>query len=104
MRPGEVEFAQPPIVINAGRPVVTLHVRNASAHVVRVSSHYHFYEVNRRLEFDRAAAYGRRLDVPAGRSVRFAPGEERDVNLVPYAGLGVPRGFRGVPAPPPGRA
>ena len=98
MRPGEVRFAESPIVINEGRPVIRLTVRNTSTHTVQVSSHYHFYEVNRRLEFDREQAFGLHLDLPAGRSVRFAPGEEKEVALVPYAGRGVVQGFNGLAA------
>ncbi|MFN8556695.1 MAG: urease subunit beta [Dehalococcoidia bacterium] len=79
-------FADTPVLINEGRPVIRLLVRNTSLHTVRVSSHYHFYEVNRRLVFDREQALGRRLDLPAGGSVRFRPGEEREVALIPHAG------------------
>ncbi len=99
MQPGQVHFAASKITVNAGRPTTTLRVRNTSGHTVQVSSHYHFYETNRRLEFDRDAAYGRHLDLPAGRSVRFAPGEEREVSLVPYAGDQVTRGFKGLGSP-----
>jgi urease subunit gamma/beta len=101
MLPGEVHLAASKITVNAGRPTTTLPVRNTSEHTVQVSSHYHFYETNRRLDFDRDAAYGRHIDLPAGRSVRFAPGEEREVSLVPYAGDQVARGFKGL-GPPAG--
>ena len=99
MEPGKIEYARSKITINAGRSATTLRVRNTSEHTVQISSHYHFYETNRRLEFDRDAAYGRHLDLPAGRSVRLAPGEEREVTLVPYAGNRVVQGFRGLTPP-----
>lgn len=79
-RPGEVELA-------AGRPRIRLTVTNTSTRPVRVSSHYPFWRVNRRLDFDRVAATGFRLDLPAGSSLRFAPGETREVGLVAYGGL-----------------
>ena len=76
------------IELSAGRDRIRVVVTNTSARVVRVSSHYPFWRVNPRLEFDRVAATGFRLDVPAGASVRFAPGERRDVVLVRYGGRG----------------
>jgi urease beta subunit len=76
------------IELAAGRERIRLEVTNTSARVVRVSSHYPFWRVNRRLAFDRDAARGFRLDVPAGASVRFRPGEEREVELVRYGGRG----------------
>jgi urease beta subunit len=96
LRPGQVHFGEGSIIVNGGRPVTRLRVRNGSDHTVQVSSHYHFYEVNRRLEFDRDAAYGLHLDLPSGRSIRFAPGAQQEVALVPYAGRGVTEGFRGL--------
>lgn len=98
MQPGEVRFAEGPITIIHGRPVTRLHVRNTSSRTVRVSSHFHFYEVNHRLIFDRESAYGLHLDLPAGGTVRFAPGEEQEVALVPYAGARVIQGFNGLAA------
>lgn len=77
-----------PIRLVPGRDRLTLTVRNTSQHVVRVSSHYPFWRTNRRLEFDRDTAEGFRLDVPSGVSVRFAPGESKDVTLVRYGGRG----------------
>ena len=74
------------IALAPGRGRIRLTVKNNSSRVIRVSSHYPFWRTNRRLEFDRAAAHGSRLDVPAGASVRFAPGETNDVVLVRYAG------------------
>lgn len=76
------------IALAPGRWRIRLTVTNTSSRVIRVSSHYPFWRTNRRLEFDRAAAHGSRLDVPAGASVRFAPGETKDVALVRYAGRG----------------
>ena len=77
-----------PIELAPGRDRIRLAVTNTSARVVRVSSHYPFWRTNRRLEFDREAARGFRLDVPAGSSIRFAPGETREVALVRYGGGG----------------
>ncbi len=100
--PGRWELAEEPIVLNAGREAISLSVYNGSDHVVTVSSHYHFYEANPRLEFERAMAYGRRLDIQAGRSVIWRPGETRDITLVPFAGAQVVDGFQSVA--PPARA
>lgn len=93
MRPGEILFGAGPIVINAGRPTVELDVANASDHTIFVSSHFPFFEVNRRLTFDRAKAWGMRLDVPAGDSVRWRPGEVQRVQLVAFGGRRIVRGF-----------
>ena len=94
MRPGEIIPADEPIELNPGRPRVTLVVRNTADRPVQVGSHYHFAAVNPGLEFDRQAAWGHRLDVPAGTSVRFEPGVEREVSLVPIAGNRVVPGLR----------
>jgi urease subunit beta len=96
MQPGEIRFADGPVTINDGRSVTRLRVRNTSSRPVRVSSHFHFYEVNHRLVFERELAYGLHLDLPAGRTVRFGPGEEQEVTLVPYAGARVIQGFNGL--------
>jgi urease beta subunit len=93
--PGEVVLGDGPIVINEGRPTVQLTVRNLGDRPVQVGSHYHFAESNHALEFDRAAAHGCRLDIPAGTSVRFEPGIEQEITLVPYTGARIARGFRG---------
>ena len=93
--PGEVILGDGPVVINAGRPVTTMTVRNTGDRPVQVGSHYHFAECNPALEFDRTAAWGQRLAVPAGTAVRFEPGIERDVDLVPLAGARVVPGLRG---------
>ncbi len=82
-----------PIEINAGRPRRKLTVRNTGDRPVQVASHYHFFEVNRALEFDRAQAFGCRLDIPAGTAVRFEPGDEREVTLVPFGGKRRVHGF-----------
>lgn len=95
MIPGEVLPADDPVVVNAGRPVVEVLVRNLGDRPIQVGSHYHFAEANPALAFDRAAARGMRLDIPAGTSVRFEPGIERTVALVPFGGHRIARGFRG---------
>ncbi len=84
--PGQVITAGEPIQANVGRRTVSLRVRNTSAWPVHVGSHFHFFEANKRLRFDRAAAFGMRLDVVAGATVRWAPGEDKEVRLVEYAG------------------
>jgi len=93
--PGEVLFGTGEVEINRGRPVLTLRVTNTGDRPVQVGSHYHFAETNPALEFDRAAARGHRLAVPAGTSVRFEPGLPRDVDLVPLGGRRVVAGLRG---------
>jgi urease subunit beta len=95
MIPGEILYADGDVTINAGRPVTTVGVTNTGDRPIQVGSHYHFAEANPALEFDRAAARGRRLAVPAGTSVRFEPGIPRDVDLVPLAGARVVPGLRG---------
>lgn len=92
--PGAVTLSDEPIALNVGREAITVSVRNGSDHVVNVSSHYHFYEVNPRLEFDRDPTYGRRLDIQAGRSVIWKPGETKSVNLIPFAGQARIEGFQ----------
>ncbi len=86
MIPGEVMTAAGEIELNAGRETVTLEVANTGDRPVQVGSHYHFAETNAALAFDRAAARGMRLDIPAGTAVRFEPGQTREVTLIPYAG------------------
>ncbi|MEV5646715.1 urease subunit beta [Nocardia sp. NPDC052254] len=85
-RPGELLVADGEIELSAGRPVVTLVVTNTGDRPIQVGSHFHFFEVNRALEFDRAAAFGMRLDVPSGTAVRFEPGEQQEVELTRYGG------------------
>ncbi|WP_433295041.1 urease subunit beta [Actinoplanes sp. CA-030573] len=100
MVPGEVIAGDGPIEINAGRPVVALTVRNTGDRPVQVGSHFHFAESNAALDFDREAAWGHRLAVPAGTSVRFEPGMPRDVELVALAGRRIVPGLRGLAGGP----
>ena len=93
MIPGEVFTAEGDIILNADRTAITLLVANTGDRPVQVGSHYHFAETNPGLSFDRAAAHGTRLDIPAGTAVRFEPGQTREVNLVPYGGLRKVYGF-----------
>jgi urease subunit beta len=95
VRPGEVLYGDGPVEINAGRPVTVLVVTNTGDRPVQVGSHYHFAEANPALRFDRAAARGQRLAVPAGTAVRFEPGVTREVSLVPLAGARIVPGLRG---------
>lgn len=83
---GGVVLAAGEIEINAGRPTTTLKVRNTGDRPIQVGSHFHFFEVNRYLEFDREAAFGKRLDIPATTAIRFEPGDEKEVTLVPMGG------------------
>jgi urease subunit beta len=94
--PGEVFPADEPVVINAGRPELVLTVDNTGDRPVQVGSHYHFAETNTALRFDRDAAWGHRLGIPAGTSVRFEPGVARQVVLVPLAGNRIVPGLRGL--------
>ena len=94
--PGEVMPAAGEIELNAGRDAITLSVTNLADRPIQVGSHYHFVEANPYLRFDRAKAYGRRLDIPAGMAVRFEPGETRTVQLVEIAGARVIRGGNGL--------
>jgi urease subunit gamma/beta len=84
--PGEYRLADGDIVLNEGRESAALTVRNTGDRPVQVGSHYHFFEVNPELDFDRASAFGMRLDIPAGTAVRFEPGEEKEVDLVAFGG------------------
>lgn len=94
MIPGEIIPADGEIELNAGAPVTTLRVANTGDRPIQVGSHYHFAETNPALRFDRDAARGQRLDIAAGTAVRFEPGQERDVSLVPFAGDRIVYGFR----------
>jgi urease subunit beta len=96
MTPGEVMVMPGSITLNAGRPTVTIEVENHGDRPVQVGSHFHFFEVNHALQFDRQAAYGCRLDIPSGTAVRFEPGERHVVTLVPLAGRRVVFGFNGL--------
>jgi urease subunit beta len=93
--PGEILLGDGTVAINAGRPVTTLVVVNTGDRPVQVGSHYHFAEANPALEFDRDQAWGQRLAVPAGTAVRFEPGIDREVELVPLAGARIVPGLRG---------
>jgi urease subunit beta len=93
MIPGEFLISDGDIELNSGRTVTTLLVANSGDRPIQVGSHFHFFEVNTALLFDRTAARGLRLDIPAGTAVRFEPGDERSVNLVPLAGSRQVYGF-----------
>ena len=95
MIPGEIVAKAGDIVLNEGRATVTLEVANTGDRPVQVGSHYHFFETNEALRFDRAKARGFRLDIPAGTAVRFEPGQTRTVRLVALAGKRVVIGFNG---------
>jgi urease subunit beta len=94
--PGELLSEPGEIELNACRPVTTLSVANTGDRPVQVGSHFHFHEANSALRFDRDAALGLRLDIPAGTAIRFEPGDTRQVNLVPFAGARRVFGFNGL--------
>src|SRR5213595_1839652 len=94
MIPGEMFIKQGEIELNAGRETVTLSVSNTGDRPIQVGSHYHFFETNPKLSFDRAMARGMRLDIPAGTAVRFEPGQTREVRLIRLAGSRTVYGFR----------
>ena len=96
MIPGEMETVPGDIELNAGFEKVTVRVANTGDRPIQVGSHYHFFETNAALQFDRAKARGFRLDIPAGTAVRFEPGQERDVELGRYQGAQRVFGFRGL--------
>lgn len=95
MIPGEILTAPGEITLNEGRAAVSLSVANTGDRPVQVGSHYHFFEVNSALEFERTGALGMRLDIPSGTAIRFEPGQRRTVRLIPYAGERRIFGFRG---------
>jgi urease subunit beta len=95
MIPGEIWTAEGEIEINKGRNTVTVSVANGGDRPIQVGSHYHFYETNAALAFDRKAALGMRLNIPSGTAIRFEPGQERDVELVAYGGKRRVYGFNG---------
>ena len=95
MIPGELFIKDGEIELNAGRKTVTLTVANSGDRPIQVGSHYHFFETNDGLSFDRQAAYGMRLDIASGTAVRFEPGQTRNVRLVDYAGDRKVYGFQG---------
>jgi urease subunit beta len=94
MIPGEYFYADGEIELNAGSDAVTIEVANTGDRPVQVGSHYHFFETNPALSFDRAKARGRRLDIAAGTATRFEPGQTRTVQLVPFRGMRTVYGFR----------
>lgn len=94
MIPGEIKTVAGEIELNAGRPALRITVANTGDRPIQVGSHYHFYETNPALAFDREQTRGYRLNIPAGTAVRFEPGQEREVELVEYAGRRVVYGFR----------
>jgi urease subunit beta len=94
MIPGEIIPLTGDIELNYGRPTITLVVANSGDRPIQVGSHYHFFETNPALHFDRAVTRGFRLDIPAGTAVRFEPGQQREVQLVAFAGLRRIYGFR----------
>ncbi|MFE3882426.1 urease subunit beta [Streptomyces lydicus] len=95
MIPGQILYADEPVSLNEGLPLTRMTVLNAADRPVQVGSHYHFAEVNPGLDFDRAAAHGKRLNVPAGSAVRFEPGIPTEVELVPLGGKRIVVGLRG---------
>ena len=86
MIPGEIKAGKKEITINEGRKTITLNVTNTGDRAIQVGSHYHFFEVNKALKLDREKAYGMHLDIASGTSVRFEPGEEKEVDLVAFGG------------------
>jgi len=98
MNPGEyfLDEAAGPIQANAGRLTARLLVKNTGDRPIQVGSHYHFFETNRSLEFDRSAAYSMRLNIPAGTAVHFEPGEEKEIELTEFGGLRVIHGCNGL--------
>lgn len=98
MKPGEIliDADAPPIEANTDRKMVTLTVRHTGDRPIQVGSHYHFFEVNVGLQFDRSAAYGMRLNIPAGTAVRFEPGDEKEVPLTAFVGRRIVYGGRGM--------
>ena len=95
MIPGEIITKDGTITLNEGRDVITLKIINTGDRPIQVGSHFHFYETNEALDFDREAAKGFRLDIPAGTAVRFEPGQAREVDLIAYQGKREVYGFNG---------
>ena len=93
IKPGEINALDGDITLNAGAKAILLKVANIGDRPIQVGSHYHFYETNEALDFDRERARGFRLDIPAGTAVRFEPGQSRNITLVPFAGKRVVYGF-----------
>ena len=95
MSPGEILAASGDIELNVGLPKTELEVANTGDRPIQVGSHFHFFETNMALRFDRATARGQRLDIPAGTAVRFEPGQTRKITLIPYGGARIVHGFQG---------
>src|ERR1700687_611558 len=100
MIPGEYKLAESPVLANAGRREIELEIANTGDRPIQVGSHFHFFEVNRALRFDRAAAYGMRLNIPAGTAVRFEPGGSKLVPLVEIGGSATIHGLNGLTSGP----
>jgi len=98
MKPGEywLDESSGPIIANSGRPTARLLVKNTGDRPIQVGSHFHFFETNRELEFDREAAYGMRLNIPAGTAVRFEPGDEKEIELTEFGGNRLILGLNGL--------
>jgi urease beta subunit len=96
MIPGEYKLAESPVIANEGRREIELEIANTGDRPIQVGSHFHFFEVNRALRFDRAAAYGMRLNIPAGTAVRFEPGDSKTVTLVEIGGSATIHGLNGL--------
>jgi len=96
MIPGEYKLAESPVIANEGRRETELEIANTGDRPIQVGSHFHFFEVNRALKFDRAAAYGMRLNIPAGTAVRFEPGDSKTVLLVEIGGSATIHGLNGL--------
>ncbi|MCT7611221.1 urease subunit gamma [Aliarcobacter butzleri] len=94
--PGEYLVDEGEIELNASKNIITIEIENKGDRPVQVGSHYHFFEVNKELSFERAKAYGKRIDIPAGTSVRFEPGSKKSVNLIDFAGRRYMSGFNGL--------
>ena len=95
MIPGEIIAQSGELTLNEGQDVITLTIANTGDRPIQVGSHYHFFETNAALDFDRKTARGRRLNIPAGTAIRFEPGQSREVPLVPYRGDRIVHGFNG---------
>jgi urease beta subunit len=96
MIPGEYKLAESPVIANEGRREIELEVANTGDRPIQVGSHFHFFEVNRALRFDRGAAYGMRLNIPAGTAVRFEPGDSKTIPLVMIGGSATIHGLNGL--------
>jgi urease subunit beta len=95
VKPGEIFPAPGEIELNPGKTAITLRIANTGDRPIQVGSHYHFFEVNNALSFDRGKARGMRLDIPSGSAIRFEPGQSRDVHLIPFGGTRTVYGFNG---------